>query len=999
MTRWLPLLALMACTSDALDGDTGWAPIPGVDTDGDGLSDAQEELGWTLLIDFAAFGIQSPDFLSRREVTSDPFVADSDRDGLSDSEEFFAKSDPGVEDTDVDGLTDWEEVHLFGTSPSSVDTDGDSRGPDANDPLPPDARLFDLGELDLDPVTGMPSALALSPLHADTDGDGVDDLTELRDGGRDPRIAELPVMQTELVDPLSVRVRVDFSEADGTVQRFGSSYDNTSGTSDTRVKIDTRGEHLAVSQKVETDITIGIPPGIHIKTTTTVEFGESGSVSNTTSEGSFDAFSSAATQARAGIERVGTSNARGEMSVGVRLSNPSLLTYEARDLGMVVRQYFYEEDRFRTVALLQPPAGFDSFSMPSGASTPVIPFTVDVAASEALALMENPTTVFIEPASYALTGADGRDYGFIAEESFFRTALVTVNNGVDEPERTRVASGLRLEGEPRPANLIEVLERLGHSVETRVQDSSGRSLLYALDGRAVEVHVGQAPDLGDPTYPPGLGPGLRKARKFWAVLGNRPGSELPMEGDFADIEMLPRDQVTLLWTQDIDRDGLSDREEALHGARDSAIHSDGWPGDPTGDDLSDWFEVRVGWEVAAWTPRGLEVEHAYPSPMVRDSDGDGWDDGFEYEMGTHPLRADTDGDSIIDSEDEQPLVFVNGAPEIDVAVMQVLNTFTIAGGVTDPEGNLAQVSINWGDGTGQNIFDDFDSFGWSHTYATSGDFTITITARDTQDLTASQQLQVTSLIVPTDTVWEQLFDGSRSAPPAGACLTFDEWGNPLLAPPRTWDSQYAGACLQSRCGYDDTGDSCYNSGQSSENEFDDYNNWGPSTNAVDLEGSFTLTGWVRRGERNWGTGFVVGEMGYPAIYGNGPFRFTNRLSNGAFLTVSTTETLPAEEWWFIAGVVRNLGGSSEATLYWQPLGQPMRSAAGTAAGVEPGAEGCTLSAGAYNDREWWNIPEQCSMDDAAGDSPQRYFDGYVDDVRVFNRALSLEEIEALGALR
>jgi hypothetical protein len=46
-----------------------------------------------------------------------------------------------------------------------------------------------------------------------------------------------------------------------------------------------------------------------------------------------------------------------------------------------------------------------------------------------------------------------------------------------------------------------------------------------------------------------------------------------------------------------------------------------------------------------------------PSEEVSaDSDGDGWTDAFEIEMGTDPNNPDTDGDGIIDSKDPNPLV-------------------------------------------------------------------------------------------------------------------------------------------------------------------------------------------------------------------------------------------------------------------------------------------------------------------------------------------------------
>jgi len=63
-------------------------------------------------------------------------------------------------------------------------------------------------------------------------------------------------------------------------------------------------------------------------------------------------------------------------------------------------------------------------------------------------------------------------------------------------------------------------------------------------------------------------------------------------------------------------------------------------------------------------PQDSKVAYEYPSSSVSlfvDQDGDGLSDALELEMGTDPLLSDTDGDSITDDEDGNPLVS-NSAP-------------------------------------------------------------------------------------------------------------------------------------------------------------------------------------------------------------------------------------------------------------------------------------------------------------------------------------------------
>ncbi len=64
--------------------------------------------------------------------STNPDVADTDRDGTSDGEEVFYGSNPAVADatqrpdSDGDGLFDKDETDVYGTSPDKADTDGDN---------------------------------------------------------------------------------------------------------------------------------------------------------------------------------------------------------------------------------------------------------------------------------------------------------------------------------------------------------------------------------------------------------------------------------------------------------------------------------------------------------------------------------------------------------------------------------------------------------------------------------------------------------------------------------------------------------------------------------------------------------------------------------------------------------------------------------------------------------------------------------------------------------
>lgn len=109
---------------------------------------------------------------------------DDDDDGLSNRAEMQLGLDPRRADTDRDGLADNEELTVHLSSPSQVDSDGDSHG---------NQRLWDGAEI----------AAGLSPVMRDSDGDGLDDyLEEIELVGLNGRVADLPDLALEPMRPV-----------------------------------------------------------------------------------------------------------------------------------------------------------------------------------------------------------------------------------------------------------------------------------------------------------------------------------------------------------------------------------------------------------------------------------------------------------------------------------------------------------------------------------------------------------------------------------------------------------------------------------------------------------------------------------------------------------------------------------------------------------------------------------------------------------------------------
>lgn len=97
-----PTTAAVVVTSPT-PAETPTPDINVVDSDGDGLSDAQEAI-----------------------LGTDPRNPDTDGDGLTDGEEVLKYgTNPLKRDTDGDLLSDWDEIFVYGTNPNNPDTDGD----------------------------------------------------------------------------------------------------------------------------------------------------------------------------------------------------------------------------------------------------------------------------------------------------------------------------------------------------------------------------------------------------------------------------------------------------------------------------------------------------------------------------------------------------------------------------------------------------------------------------------------------------------------------------------------------------------------------------------------------------------------------------------------------------------------------------------------------------------------------------------------------------------
>ena len=107
------------------------------DTDGDGLPDSIEEYLGSDSNNIDTDGDGLGDYYEVFVTYTDPTMADTDENGVSDADEdfdedgltnldeFLNNTYPYIDDSDNDGLSDGSEVNYFGTDPLVADTDGD----------------------------------------------------------------------------------------------------------------------------------------------------------------------------------------------------------------------------------------------------------------------------------------------------------------------------------------------------------------------------------------------------------------------------------------------------------------------------------------------------------------------------------------------------------------------------------------------------------------------------------------------------------------------------------------------------------------------------------------------------------------------------------------------------------------------------------------------------------------------------------------------------------
>jgi hypothetical protein len=603
------------------------------DCDGDGLSDADEQRGWTVTI------VEADGTRRSLETTSDPCLADTDDDGLSDALEKQYRTNPRRPDSDDDGLSDARELNEIYSEPSMADTDGDG--------LPDGLEVDDFGT---------------SALLADTDGDQLLDDYEVITDNRDPRIADMPAVTISVgaVD-LQLDVRFEESSAQGTT------------VVDSRSVQTTLAQSQESAQQRETSTTLewfveaggeacfkgGCQDGKTWGLAFNVQGGQSGSSSSTFSSSSVRASqreyaTSLSSDAEVSAESEITRVVEGAtMAVEVSIANASNLSFTISDIEITalmqdprqpgtlvpVATLFAASDAPISIGPLDPTRGPFRF-----VAQDAYPDLVE-------RLMRTPTGLVFRIANKQITDEFGRDFAFVEQDVNDRTAFLEINYAGNAPlERYQVATNATFDADLQGTGvtMAQIMEDiLGLSYVPEAEDV-GLDPDDPIDAELIATsystrNVGGTDVLWRVREVSRELTGLE--RDWWVLgpegnitpVGDRPGV------DFRSYPVRSDQDFALSYEQDKDQDDLSAQEEAFYRSLDSDADVDPADGVPDsrdtdrdgiddGDEIYGPFvgQVRTPWRIALLDGRDAYVTQAHPGRA--DADGDGLTDCQELAL-------------------------------------------------------------------------------------------------------------------------------------------------------------------------------------------------------------------------------------------------------------------------------------------------------------------------------------------------------------------------------
>ncbi len=401
----------------------------GIDSDGDGLSDAIETRGWTLNLTRTGGDVES------RQATSDPNISDTDGDGLDDKTEYQLRSDPRRADTDGDTLDDNSEFNIYFSNQNAQDSDNDN----IDDSL--EVGFF-----------------KTSPILADTDGDNLNDDRELFELYRDPRKADLPRPR---ITVSQVRLQIDerytYTDETGDVQTVNSSTSSAlnSSSSTSFGRSDTHEWGTAGEGFIKGGVKVGYDKGVTAEAS--VEGGytwashddNTAQITAESSQATERAFEASLARGRELSQTSGVTReivgARIDADVTIESAGDIAFTISNLEITVLQPNQLVLGDVLPVASLLAGselttgnPAVFNLGPLVP-AHGPIIFSNTEVFPNLIQELMRSPRGLIFQVANFDLTDELGRNFAFASQEARDRCVGIVINRGDDVPERVLVA--------------------------------------------------------------------------------------------------------------------------------------------------------------------------------------------------------------------------------------------------------------------------------------------------------------------------------------------------------------------------------------------------------------------------------------------------------------------------------------------------------------------------------------------------------------------------------
>jgi predicted outer membrane repeat protein len=488
-----------------------------------------------------------------------------------------------------------------------------------------------------------------SPTSADTDGDGLDDRTEIYDLGFDqrrptrfnPLVADVPELRFAITEAPDITIFGTESQEFGTTNVRGWSEGTTlSETNSTMTKLEhsyNMGLELGYELEVATEAGIGLTGGV--KLSSTHHFSANMHFDWTRVEGTETTTSHTREVSRAVNEEVQRSETTSTtlegafLTVVATVSNAGHVAFQLS--GMQVNAMFANPDGslapIATLSLDAEGARFPARTLGPGDRIVDLLFAATIPVGVARDLLRDPTRLVFRSDNHELEvlhtvrGEPRRiPAGFLEQSVRANTAGVLLDAGGGDVQRYAVATNARRDAHGLPLGLstCEAFALLGVPVR------------YNATGDITQVR-GVAGDRSAP----------------WLLSTDSASVRGRLGFPLGDLRLHSSEALAVARHLDAGRDGFGGRVETFYGLRDGARDSDG-------DGLNDATEVTTGWPVVLPT-RQYE---ARPHVLLADADGDGLTDTQEHQQGTDPRRHDTDADGLADGATMDASRSPTGAP-------------------------------------------------------------------------------------------------------------------------------------------------------------------------------------------------------------------------------------------------------------------------------------------------------------------------------------------------